>query len=240
MFKIAVCDDEQAICSLIEKISLQYQKESCTKLEIEVFYSGEELYKHIQERGRFDLIFLDIEMKLVNGIEVGRKIREEMDDYSTKIVFVSGTDSYYRDLFEVQPLNFISKPIQPNKIRENIRLAMKLSNQLDGVFKYKKRQESYKIDVRDILYFESMNREIRMVTTQGEERFYGKLEEIITQVAKYQFIQIHKSYVVNYNQIIQFRYEAVILPDGESLPISQSKRKEVRHLQMQYEKERLS
>ena len=240
MFKIAICDDEQAICSAIEKIILKYREESYIGVEIEVFYSGEELCRYIEEQGRFDLIFLDIEMKLLNGIEVGRKIREEMDDYITKIVFVSGTDSYYRELFEVQPLNFISKPIEAAKIEENIRLAMKLCNQLDGVFKYKKKHENYKIDIKDILYFESMNREIKMITTKGEEKFYGKLEEIIIQLAKYQFIRIHKSYIVNYDQIMRFKYEEIILSNGQHLPISQSRRKEIRNLQMQYEKERLS
>ena len=67
-----------------------------------------------------------------------------------------------------------------------------------------------------------------MVTVEGEGQFYGKLEEVLAQVAKYQFIQIHKSYVVSYNQITQFKYEAVILSNGESLPISQSRRKDIR------------
>ncbi len=240
MFKIAICDDEQAICSYIEDIILEYQREIHVDVEVEVFYSGKDLCKAIDHQQRFDLIFLDIEMNLLNGIEVGKKIREELDDYITKIVFVSGTDTYYRQLFEVQPLNFVSKPIQPYKIKENIRLAMKLSDQLDGLFRYKKKHENYQIDVKHILYFESIGRQIRMVTVEGEGQFYGKLEEVLAQVAKYQFIQIHKSYVVSYNQITQFKYEAVILSNGESLPISQSRRKDIRNFQMKYEKERLS
>ena len=239
MFKIAVCDDEKNICSSIENVILDYQKELCTELEVEVFYSGKELCRAIDNEERFDLIFLDIEMDLLNGIEVGIKIRQEKDDYITKIVFVSGTEQYYRQLFNVQPLNFILKPIDPLKIRENIKLAMKLSNQLDGLFTYKKRQEVYKIDVKDILYFESMDREIRMLTIKGEEKFYGKLEDVLAQVGKYQFMQIHKSYIVSYNQVTQFKYEQVLLANGECLPISQSRRKEIRALQMQYERERI-
>ncbi|MBU3811131.1 MAG: LytTR family DNA-binding domain-containing protein [Candidatus Niameybacter stercoravium] len=240
MFKIAVCDDEQAICSYIEEVILEYQRESYLEIEVEVFYSGEDLCRVIDHQERFDLIFLDIEMKLINGIEVGKKIRQELDDYVTKIVFVSGTESYYKQLFNVQPLNFISKPIQPSRVTENIRLAMKLSNKLDGLFRYKKKHESYQIHVKDILYFESMGRQIRMVTIDGEDQFYGKLEEILAQVAKHQFMQIHKSYIVNYNQIMQFKYETVIVSDGDHLPISQSRRKDIRNFQMQYEKERLS
>lgn len=240
MFRIAVCDDEKNICSSIENIILDYQKELCAEFEVEVFYSGRELCRALDSQERFDLIFLDIQMELLNGIEVGYKIRQEKDDYITKIVFVSGTEQYYRQLFNVQPLNFILKPIDPLEIRKNIKLAMKLSNQLDGLFTYKKRHEAYKIDVKDIFYFESMDREIRMVTTGGEERFYGKLEDVLTQLGKYQFMQIHKSYIVSYNQVTQFKYEQVSLANGESLPISQSRRKDIRALQMKYEKERLA
>ena len=83
MFKIAICDDEQAICSYIEDIILEYQREIHVDVEVEVFYSGKDLCRAIDHQQRFDLIFLDIEMNLLNGIEVGKKIREELDDYDT-------------------------------------------------------------------------------------------------------------------------------------------------------------
>ena len=74
---------------------------------------------------------------------------------------------------------------------------------------------------------------------EGEECFYGKLDTVFSQVAKYHFVYIHKSYIVNYFSIAQFKYDKVTMLNMENLPISQSKRKAVRELQLKYESEGL-
>ncbi|MBI4855727.1 MAG: response regulator transcription factor [Acetobacterium woodii] len=238
MFNIAICDDQVAICSAIENIILEYQELTLQDIQIEVFYSAEKLGVFMEHQHNFDLIFLDIEMKGLNGLELGRKIREEMDNQITQIVYVSGRDSYFRELFEVRPMNFLSKPVEPDKVIKDIELAMKLINRLGGLFSYKKGSDTHKLPIKNIIYFQSINREIKIVTTTGEELFYGKLQDVFHQVAKYQFMNIHKSYIVNYEYIAKFRYDEVVMSNSVCLPISQLKRKEVRGLQMKFENER--
>ncbi|MBU4440295.1 MAG: LytTR family DNA-binding domain-containing protein [Acetobacterium sp.] len=238
MFNIAICDDQRAICSEIETIILDYQELTRQEMQIEVFYSAEKLGVFMEHQHNFDLIFLDIEMKGLNGLELGRKIREEMDNQITQIVYVSGKNSYYRELFEVRPMHFLSKPVEPDKVIKDIELAMKLINRLGGLFSYKKGSDTHKLPIKNIIYFQSINREIKIVTTTGEELFYGKLQDVFHQVAKYQFMNIHKSYIVNYEYIAKFRYDEVVMSNSVCLPISQLKRKEVRGLQMKFENER--
>lgn len=112
MLRIAICDDEITICSHIENIIMEYSK----YFVIKVFYTGEQLVDYIEQGNKFDLIFLDIELNLLNGIQVGKKIRQDMNDYITKIVYISGKNCYDRELFDVQPLNFIPKPIIKKKL----------------------------------------------------------------------------------------------------------------------------
>ena len=100
MVKIAICDDEQAICSQIENILLDHSKRTCLEIDIEVFYSGEKLYSYIESGHGFDLIYLDIELELMSGIEVGKKIRNTMKDHKTEIVYISGKNGYDRQLFD--------------------------------------------------------------------------------------------------------------------------------------------
>lgn len=237
MFRIAVCDDEQVICSQIENIIVKFAAANNEKIDTQVFYSGEELCRFLEMGQSFDLIFLDIELKLINGIEVGKKIREELDNQILQIVYISGKDNYYRDLFDVRPMHFLHKPIEETEIIKDIRLAMKLADKLGGVFIYKKGHEIYRKPVKNILYFESNNREVKMVTTEGEEVFYGKLDDVYKQVAKYHFMYIHKSYIVNYFFVTKFKYEEVTMSNMEVLPISQARRKATRELQVKYEKE---
>ena len=237
VFRIAICDDESTICSQIETILMNYSAEHNLLIETQIFYSGEELYRFLCGGETFDLLFLDIELKLLNGIEVGRKIREDLDNQLMQIVYISGKDNYYMDLFEVRPMHFLAKPIEAGEIIKDLRLAMKLTDRLGGTFTYKKGQESHRIALKDILYFESVNRQVKIVLTEGEDLFYGKLKDVLGQVAKYHFMQIHKSYIVNYLYVTKFSYEEVTMSDHAILPISQSKRKAARALQIQYERE---
>jgi Response regulator of the LytR/AlgR family len=116
-------------------------------------------------------------------------------------------------------------------------LAMKLSDKLGGIFIYKKGHEIYRKPIKNILYFESNNREIKMVSNDGEEIFYGKLDDVYDQVAKYRFMFIHKSYIVNYFFVTKFKYEEVTMSNDEVLPISQARRKSTRELQVRFERE---
>lgn len=234
MFKIAICDDEQRICSEIEEILLTFQREPYSGIDIEVFYSGENLYKYIKNEHVFDLIFLGIKLNGLNGIEIGRMIREKMDDYITKIVYISGEDYYNRKLFDVQPLLFLSKPLNHQKVIKALRLAMKLSNKFDWVFTYKRAYEVFRIPIKDIIYFESLDRKIKLVSTNKEDFFYGTINDVLQRVVKYQFIQIHRSYIINYAHTRLFRYDEVIMSNSAILPISQSRRKEVREIRIMY------
>lgn len=237
MFRIAICDDEQAIGSQIENILLLYSKKTCLEVDIIVFCSGEELYKYIKSGHGFDLIYLDIEMELMNGLEVGKRIRNTMKDHKTEIVYISGKDGYDRQLFDVQPLHFIPKPIDPKMVIEDLNLAMLRADKLGGIFTYRKTIETYKVPIKDIIYFESMDRQLRIITINNEDIFYGTIQQVFETVAKYQFIRIHRSYIVNYRYIAIFKYNEVIMSNGMRLPISQSRRKEVREIQLSIEQE---
>jgi DNA-binding LytR/AlgR family response regulator len=237
MLKIAICDDEQIVCADIEKNILDFKKESGLDLEVEVFNSGIDLLKFIENENTFDLIFLDIEMQDLNGIQVGIKLRNELEDYVTKIVYISSKDNYDRQLFEVQPMHFLSKPIDKEKIIADIKLALKILGKSGGVFSYKIGHSVHKIPIKDILYFESMDREIKLVSIKGTVYFYDTIEAVLSQVSSFQFIQIHRSFIINYAYVSKFRYEEVIMQNGERLLISQRRRKDVRDLLISYEKE---
>lgn len=239
MFTIAICDDEIKICSQIEKIILNFNKKISQIISVEMYTSGEELYKYLKNGTRYDLLLLDIELQLLSGVEIGYKIRNEMRDDITQIVYISSKDSYAMDLFEVRPLNFLIKPITEEKIVYVIEKAMELSNKLNKFFSYKKNHNYCKRPIKDILYFESIDRQIKMVTIDEVIIFYGSLEKIFLEIEKYLFIYIHKSYVVNYFHVIEFRYQELKMSNKDILPISQSKRKSVRQLQLKLEKEEI-
>lgn len=235
MIYIAICDDDNAVCSQMERIILDYCSGNFLKIDLSIFNSGESLLKAFNQGKNFDLIFLDIELGSMNGVEVGRQIRKVLKNYNTEIVYISGKDTYDRQLFDIQPLHFIPKPINPLIVIEDLKLALERTQRLGGYFSYQKGYDTHKIPISEIIYFESLNRENRIVFTTGEDFFYGKLEDTALSVTKYQFIQIHRSYLINYNHIAILRYTEVVMSNGSVLPISRSKRHEFRKLQISEE-----
>lgn len=232
MFYIVICDDDKGICAQVEDILLDYSRKLCLKLEIDVVYSGESLLTLLKEDSPIDLIFLDIEMGAINGVEVGTHIRTVLRNHRIEIVYVSGRNDYDRQLFDVQPLHFIAKPISASAVIADLKLAMERANRTIEQFVYKKGSEERSFSVCELIYFESIGRTMRIVTTSGEDTFYGSMEDVAIAVSKHQFLQPHRSYLVNYNHIKQLRYTEVVMSNGDVIIISRSKRKEIRNLQI--------
>lgn len=235
MFKIAICDDDIHICNQIE-IEIKKNKNMIgIKIEMEIFITGERLCKCL-EFEHFDLIFLDIEFKKMDGISVGKFIRETLNDESTHIVFISSKESYAMSLFDVRPLNFLIKPISGKNIVEMINRVVKL-NSINSFFSYKIGREIFRINTKDIIFFESLARKIRIVTLNEEIICYETMNNIIAQLDGKAFYQVHKSYIVNYAHIIRFNYNELMMVKKFIIPISQSNRKVMRKVQIDSELE---
>ncbi len=233
MFRIAICDDELMICSMIERVILDYQKFYPDEILVDTYISGEELCSEIRKNNElYDLIFMDVELESLNGIEAGKVIREEIRNYYTKIVFISGRDGYFREMIDVQPMGFLHKPLASEQILDKVVLAIEMADKGDYVFEYKKEHNMHKQQIKDILYFEAENRVIHMVTTQDRISFYGTLSEIFNKVEKYHFFFCHKSYLVNNAHIKEIRPKMIRMTNNETLPVGR-KNKDI--LKIQYE-----
>ena len=240
MFKIAVCDDIKVTCDELKEIILSKAKGALYEnISVDIFYSGDALISDIGEGNLYDLIFLDIELGgKINGVEVGHIIRDEMDDYTTQIVYISSKNNYDRQLFDVQPLHFLQKPIDVSKLLNDIRLAIKISGKGNKIFEFKNLRNTVKIPYKDILYFESKGREISLVSCKMKYTFYDNIKNLSKVLPDF-FIYPHRSYLVNYGLIACFKFEELIMSNGDIIPISRNKRKEIRNLQMIFEKKGL-
>lgn len=240
MFKIAVCDDIASVCNELKTMIMDMKNDLiCKEITIDTFYSGEALIDSIKEENLYDLIFLDIELGKINGVEVGHIIREQMEDYVTKIIYISSKDIYDRQLFDVQPLHFLKKPIDSKKVFDDIQLAMKISEKENRNFEFKSFRNTIKVPYRDILYFESRGRKVFLVGTKNNYTFYGNIKSLEEVLPKF-FIHPNRSYFVNYEFVTCFKFEELIMTDGSVIPISRNKRKEIRELQLVFERKGMS
>ena len=230
---IAICDDEKRIGAELESAIMDMLGKMNVEYEIDVYFTGEELCQRMEAGAIYNLIFLDIEFakNAIDGVEVGRLIRKAHRNNMVSIVYISWEMKYSMQLFDIRPLNFLLKPLDYVKVEEVLRTYLELAGLWLGDFTYKIGHDTYKVQIKDIVYLQSVKRKLILHLADGrQEEFYGTLKEVYQeQLQRFDFLFIHASYVVNYDYISALRYDELVLMDGmTSLPISRHKRKDVR------------
>ena len=135
-------------------------------------------------------------------------IREEQENMETAIVYISANSSYAMDLFRVQPTDFLIKPLDKIKVGNVMNRIQKISEVRKGIFEYFGSGYYFKVLYKDILYFSSQNKKVYLVLKDGQKEFNGRLKEIAKKIPG-NFIQIHQSYLINFDYIEECSYESV-------------------------------
>lgn len=233
MLRVAVCDDNKNFAGGLETLVMREAETIGIQVETEVFFDGEPLRGELERGTRYDLMFLDIEMEQMNGIEVARSIRQM--DKTVLLIYISGYEQYLKELFEVEPFRFLSKPVNIAQFRRYFRDAVRRIGEENAYYQFSFSKRLRKVAFRDIVYFESRNQVIHIFLSDGsEEQFYGKLNDVEREIEEDRqcFLRIHQSFLVNYSYITRMDFSSVTLAvNGKSelkLKISEDRQKAVR------------
>lgn len=228
MLRIAICDDDKFCCGELESYVLEYAGMIKEHFEVDVYYSGEELLEDLRKDIKYELIFLDIEMREVDGIQTGSVIRKELDLFLTQIVYVTSFEQYAKELFQNQPFDFLTKPLQKEKVFSVIKEYQRRYDHTSIFYEFVSHRITNKVAVSDILFVNSQGRKILIHTKFETYETYEKLSNFLDSPAGETFIQISKSFAVNTHYISSYCYDHIIMATGEKIVISRNFRKEVR------------
>ena len=227
MLRIGICDDQMeardALRFQIEKVI----REGAEQIVYE-FSTGESAVRWLEKHpGEIDLLFLDVEMKGINGMEAAGQIREF--DKEICIVFVTGYTDYVFDGYKVDALDYVIKPAGAERISEVLgRVREKIFDNRKENFVFKNPEGTYRISLDGISYFFSDKRKVNVVLNGKDEKeaysFYGKLDEVEKQLSG-AFVRIHQRYLVNPGHVAHIGGDSVIL-DGRELPMSRNMKEE--------------
>ena len=223
MLRIAICDD-----SADSRDALRFQLEK-------VLYEGSEeiVYEfstgtgavHWLEKhpGEIDLLFLDVEMDGLNGMDAAALIRKFNSEII--IVFVTGYSDYVFDGYKVNALDYIIKPAQSERLFEVLRRVRgHFESKKNDMYMFKNTDGIFRIPLAQLLYFYSDKRKVVLVCSQNMEQkeysFYAKLDEVEQQLS-HKFVRIHQRYLVNPHHTEQIGTDHVII-GGTRLPISRA------------------
>lgn len=214
--RIAICDDEEMyrvqLKSVLDKILVN------ADYEIETFADGNRLEEAYSEEP-YDLVFLDIEMPAVDGITLARRLRSRSE--KVFIVFLTGHVEYALEGYEVNALRYLTKPVDTDKLKEVIRYVQDKQGSGRQII-VKEDGEQLLIDITDVIYMESMNQNVRIVTAKGEHVIRYNIGDFEQQLAGDGFFRIHRGYLVALAKVKKLAKSDVIMEDGTTLPVSRS------------------
>jgi len=222
--KIAILAGERSFCSVLETLLETISENLYMHLNIEPWYSGETLCNYLKKGNRFNVIFLEIELDCLNGIDVGRFIRDDLEDTETQIIYVSSKRNHAMQLFDTQPFSFLLKPLNPSDLSTVMRKLLKVIAIQNHFFEYQAGREIFKIPYNEIIYFKSDLHKIVIISKKQELYFYGKLKEIIT-LLPVNFLSIHNSFIINKNYVSRYSLKYVVMSNNHILSISKKYQK---------------
>lgn len=197
MLRIAICDDSLPLTTEVENLLLNIEKQEHIRMEIDVFFDGKTLYQEIQSGTNYDIIYMDIEMKDIDGIRAAHLIRSIKSP--TILIYISAYDTYFKQLFEVEPFRFISKPIDTTLFKKYFFEAYNKINAQIQYFTFGFHHKYTKVPIADIFYFESCGRDIFIHTPAKTYRFLSRLDDIERKLVhdNVDFLRIHQSFLIN-------------------------------------------
>ena len=228
MISIAVCDDDRNFTEKISGYLASLSSARKMNCQIQLFHDGQDLAKSVKNGTRFDVIFLDIEMNLVDGLKAAEEIRKV--DKVVLIIYVSNHSQYAIEAYSVRPFRFLLKPLDLQQLEKCFAEAISEVLADDAYFRYVDGKQSVRVPIKEIVYFESELRSVKMVLNNDVRIYREKLNHVEKTLiqAKVEFWRIHQSFLVNRRHVCQTKYSEVKMSNGIVLPISEGRRNQIR------------
>lgn len=236
MIYIAVCDDEKSMSEKIEKMVEDFFRKKNTEISVVTYSSGEELLKSNE---RIDIIFLDIGMRGMDGIETAGRLRARK--FNGFLVFITVLKEMVFQSFEVEPFDYLVKPVQEEHFEKTMeRLFRSMQDRLSpeklNLF-VQKGYESKIISFQDIICCEIIDRKVYLYLASGEVIDYYERIENLEKKLDGRFFRCHRSYLINLNHLKSYRNNIAYMADGKEIPVSRLRSKEFSNVILQYMRE---
>ena len=240
MIDIAICDDEKIFQDKIEVIITRYMDQKGIKYNVSLFDNGEDLLRYCSDLSHQVIIFLDINMDNIDGIETAKRIRELSPDIY--IVFVTAYIKYSLEGYKFNAIRYIIKGDKnfTQSIEESIDAILKDMDYGIKKMEFLFREGKRELSVDSIFYIESnLHTVIFHVIGRKKHKYsmMSTLNEIEKKLEGYGFLRIHQSFLINLKHVKSVRTYIAEMKDGSKLPIPRTKYRIIKEAYVEYKGE---
>lgn len=216
MYRFAICDDEAADLLYVKGQILEWVRKRHLEVEIREFSSAESFLFSYEEEKDFDVLFLDIEMGKMSGVELAKKIRD--GNKSIQIVFITGYMEYISEGYDVEALHYLLKPVKKEKLEEVLCRALERAGMQEKELLLQSAGETVRVPLYEIRFMEVQK---NYVTVHGKEDYSVKrtLKEMQKELDE-RIFQTHRSYIANLSFVKKITKKDVVLKDETVIPLA--------------------
>ena len=232
MIHIAICDDEKHMSDHIKAMTSSFFHKKNREIHLRTFASGEELLSY---DGKIDILFQDIRMKDMDGMEIVRRLRA--DKFRGFLIFITVLKEMVFQSFEVQAYDYLVKPVDKKQFEKTMeRLYTSMCSAKEDSLLVQKGGEGHIIRKDEIVFCESIDRKIYLNLASGEVfDYYERIENLETKLGDH-FFRCHRSYLINLKHLKSYKNGNAYMDNGRKVPISRLRNREFSGVVLQYMK----
>ncbi len=229
--RIAICDDNNNDRKILSEHILSYAEKHLLDIEIEKFPSGEALLDSFSDFP-FQMVFLDIYLEGISGIEIAFKIREK--DENCIIIFVTTSPDFRAEGFEVGAVHYLLKPAAYERVETALNRCRRFFDEAEKCFEITVERRIVKVRIRDVIYAEVYGKTVLIHTIAGILKTYTTLSEIANLLEGEPFLICHRCYIVNMKFVSELLEADFLMENGEKIPIRKNGRQKIKDEYLQY------
>ena len=222
MIHIAICDDEKQMSDHIRLLVSDFFRKKNREISLRTFLSGEELLNY---DGQIDILFLDIQMKDIDGMETARRLRA--DKFQGFLIFITVLKEMVFQSFEVQAYDYLVKPVEEKQFERTMeRLLASMQSVGEDSLLVQKGYEGRIIRKDEIVFCEIIDRKIYLNLVSDEVLdYYERIENLETKLGGH-FFRCHRSYLINLKHLKGYKNGTAYMDNGKEVPVSRLRSKE--------------
>ena len=232
MIHIAICDDEKYMSDHIRAMASDFFRKKNSEIRLRTFLSGEDLLNY---DGQIDILFLDIQMDGMDGLETARKLRA--GKFRGFLIFITVLKEMVFQSFEVQAYDYLVKPVDEKQFEKTMeRLFASMQNVGEDSLLVQQGYERRIVPKDEIVFCEVIDRKIYLNLASGEVvDYYERIENLETKLDSY-FFRCHRSYLINLKHLKGYKNGTAYMDNNKEVPVSRLRSKEFSGVVLQYMK----